>query len=467
MVTLRRILCLLAIMSAVALPAQGRRPNFLVLVSDDQRPDTIAALGNEVIETPNLDSLVRDGVSFSRAVCSSPICVASRAEILTGRIGFTTGALAVRENRVRESQRSWPRTLADAGYETWYVGKWHTAGRPSDWGYSETLGLYSGGGGKWMEPQKDWKGFEVTGYRGWVFQTDEKELFPERGVGLTPNISAKFANAAVELIEHGSEKPFFLHVNFTAPHDPLLMPPGMEGEYRAEAMELPPNFLPQHPFDHGNFEGRDEALLPWPRPRGLVKEVLAMYYSVVTDLDRQVGRILKALDDSGQRENTVVIFTSDHGIAVGSHGLRGKQNMYEHTINVPLIVGGPGIEKGKVSDAQVYLRELFPTTCELAGVPVEAELDGRSFAPVLRGEQEDPRRDEIYGYFRDCQRMIRTDRWKLIHYPLIGRDQLFDLSRDPYELEDLSASADHREVREKLERRLETWRSEVGDPVAN
>src|SRR6185295_3138014 len=154
-------------------------------------------------------------------------------------------------------------------------------------------------------------------------------------------------------------------------------------------------------------------------------------------LDEQIGRIMQALDETGQRENTLVVFTADHGLAIGSHGLVGKQNMYEHTINVPLIIAGPGIPAGQKRTAQCYLRDLFPTFCELAATPTP-QLDGRSLAPVLRGEQA-----EIYpfivGYFQDSQRMIREGDWKLVWYPKIECWQLFDLKRDPNEMRDLIA----------------------------
>ncbi len=440
----------------------AKPPNILFLISDDQRADTIAAFGNPRIQTPHLDSLVRRGVSFTRAVCANPICVASRAEILTGNSGFRNGILAIRGQQMKKGMPSWPRTLREAGYETWYVGKWHTTGRPSAWGYTDSLGLYAGGGGKWMQPQKDWKGFEVTGYKGWIFQTDDRQFFPEKGVGLTPDISEKFADAAIELIRRAPKNPFFLHVNFTAPHDPLLMPPGYEGVYDPEKMELPANFLPEHPFDHGNLHGRDEELLPFPRPPRLVKEVLAMYYAIISDMDAQVGRILQTLAETGQSEHTIVIYTSDHGMAVGSHGLRGKQNMYEHTVNVPLIIAGPGIPENEKRDAQVYLRELFPTTCELAGIEIPEEVEGKSFAEVLKGNVAGAHQ-EVYCYFRDCQRMVRDDRWKLIYYPLIDRYQMFDLKEDPLELADLAQDTDSADVFGRLKDRLTAWRAEMGE----
>jgi arylsulfatase A-like enzyme len=294
---------------------------------------------------------------------------------------------------------------------------------------------------------------EVTGYRNWLFQDETGRKFPEKGVGLTPDISARFADSAIDFIRRKTDKPFFLHVNFTAPHDPLLVPTGYEDKYNPAKIPLPGNFLPRHPFDHGNIEGRDEKMLPWPREPEMVRNNLAVYYAVISHMDRQIGRILKVLDQTGQSGNTLVIFTSDHGLAVGSHGLMGKQSMYEHTILVPLIMAGPGVPKGKQSKALCYLRDLFPTTCDLAGLPIPKGVEGRSLKPVIQG-RADSVYPEIYGYFRDKQRMVRNNRWKLIHYPEADRYQLFDLGDDPDEKMDLIAAKSHAEVVHKLKAKL-------------
>jgi choline-sulfatase len=454
----------LGIQAAGMVRAAERRPNIVFLLTDDQRPDTIAALGNEVIQTPHLDRLVREGVAFTRAVCANPICTPSRAEILTGCNGFRSGVIDF-GRKIDPALATWPKTFRAAGYHTWYVGKWHNDGRPIERGYEESLGLFMGGGGRWAKDTVDFKGTNVTGYRGWVFQTDDGQKFPEKGVGLTPDISRHFASAAIEFIHRRGDEPFFLHVNFTAPHDPLLLPPRYERTYRGADMPLPPNFLPEHPFDHGNFSGRDEQLLPWPRTEAMVRDVTAAYYAVISHLDEQIGRILAALDKTGQADNTIVIFSSDHGLAVGSHGLRGKQNMYEHTVGVPLIVRGPGIPRGVRSAAQVYLRDLFPTACDWAGLAIPETVQGKSFVPVVDGRQEEIH-PHVVCYFRDKQRMIRTDRWKLIHYLHIDRWQLFDLQADPHEKTDLSQLPAHAGVLSDLQGKLADWQSAAGDPLA-
>ena len=354
--------------------------------------------------------------------------------------------------------------MQTAGYRTWYVGKWHTEGTPALRGYGETLGLFTGRGGRWATPQKDAAGRLATGYRGWVFQSDDGRLLPERGVGLTPDISRLLADAAIELIRRKPREPFFLHVNFTAPHDPLLWPPGYEKRYDPRKMRLPANFLAEHPFDHGNAKSRDEELFAHPRTAEEVRKELAVYYAVIAHMDEQIGRILDALQATGQAENTIVLFTSDQGLAVGSHGLRGKQNMYEHTLGVPLVLSGPGIPRGQRRDAQCYLRDLYPTICELSGIQTPKDIDGRSLAPVLR----DARaliHPCVFGYFRDVQRMIRTDRWKLIYYPQIPKYQLFDVAHDPDELRDESTAQQFASVRGDLRARLEAWQRQMGDPL--
>jgi arylsulfatase A-like enzyme len=454
------VTCLVCGLTAFCIAAE-RPPNIVLLVSDDQRPDTIGALGNPHIKTPHLDALVRRGLAFTRATCAHPLCYPSRAELLTGCTGWRNGSYS--GLKLHDGVPLLPRILQESGYHTWYVGKWHTAGRPSTVGYTDTDGLYAGGG-KNDDSYVDFRGRPATGYRGWVLQTDDRKLFPEKGVGLTPNISAELANAAIRLIGRKPDKPFFLHVNFPVPHDPRLWPTGYETMYEPSKLPLPANFRPEHPFDHGNSRGRDEVLLPFPRTKDDIQQELACYYAMISHLDEQTGRIVTALDKTDQRENTLIVFTSDHGLAIGSHGLVGKQNMYEHTINVPLIIAGPGVPAGKRTDAQCYLRDLMPTFCELAGAKLEQKIDAQSLTPVLRDPSQ-----EIYpfitGYFQDSQRMIREGDWKLIWYPKIDRKQIFNMKGDPHELRDLANDAGQSERVLELGTTLIAWLKEHGDPL--
>lgn len=453
--------CLLGLSIHIKAQDSPRRPNVLLLVSDDQRPDTISHLGNSQIRTPNLDALAIRGLAFTRAVCANPICTPSRAELLTGCSGFTNGVIDF-GGHLDPGLELWPEAMKKAGYETWYVGKWHNDGRPIERGFERSNGLFAAGGGRWWKDQTDWKGAPVTGYRGWIFQDDAGNKFPDRGVGLYPDISRDFADAAIELIESSSDKPFFLQVSFTAPHDPLFYPTGYKGRYVADELRLPENFLEEHPFNHGNFDGRDEKLLAWPRTPEMIRELLTVYYSVIEHMDAQIGRIVAALEDSGKLDDTLIIFTSDHGLAVGSHGLRGKQNMYEHTINVPLIIAGPGLPENERRTGQVYLRDLYPTICDWIGIALPHEVDGASFASMFEDSEARIHR-HVFCYFRDSQRMIRDDRWKLIHYPQIDRWQLFDLRSDPFELDDLSKDVRYLAQLRRLREVLRSEQERFGD----
>lgn len=335
-------------------------------------------------------------------------------------------------------------------------------------GYESTSRLYSGGGaqGQPLTLSKSATGRPVTGYVGWTFKTNENAPLPEFGVGLTPETDARIADGAIDAIRKATpDRPLFLHVNFTAPHDPLHWPPGGERRYRAADVTLPANFRPEHPFDHGNIHGRDEVIVPAPRSEAAVRAERAVYHALVQNLDAQVGRILEALSERGELGRTIVVFTSDQGLALGSHGLMGKQNAYEHTAQVPLILAGPGIPTGTRFAAQCALRDIYPTLCELTSQPVPNTVQGTSLVPVLRGRRGEVH-DAVFGYFTDTQRMIRTpDGWKLIWYPRAGRLQLFDITHDPNELHDLSADPARADRLRALARSLRAWLRERGDPL--
>ncbi len=244
-----------------------------------------------------------------------------------------------------------------------------------------------------------------------------------------------------------------------------MAPPEFTKLYDPARLTLSKNFLPEHPFDNGELKVRDETLAPWPRTPEVMRRHLADYYACVSDLDHQVGRILATLKQRGFADNTIVVFSSDQGLAVGGrHGLMGKQNLYEH-VKPPLIFAGPGIPKGK-SEALVYLFDLFPTFCDLAKIKTPAAVEGQSLLPIIRGEKMRVR-DWLFGAYRDCQRMIRDERWKLIAYNAKGvrNTQLFDLKNDSDEVHNLAADPAHAEQRARLEKLLGQARKQFGDPV--
>ena len=416
-------LWLIAVLTASAASAAEpvhARPNILVLLSDDQRAGTLHALGNPDIVTPHLDRLAADGLAFNRAYImgglQGAVCVPSRAMLLTSRSLFR-----VKENLV--GQATWPEQFAKAGYRTFMTGKWHNGAASATRAFQAGSNVFFGGmSAAHNMPVQDFAGGKAPG---------PKRISPQHHTEL-------FADTAIEFLRqqtHG--QPFLCYVAFKSPHDPRTATPAWHAHYRTNLPPLPANFLSQHPFDNGEMTVRDEALLPWPRTPAAVRQELADYYACISHLDEQIGRLLDTLRATGFATNTLIAFAGDNGLALGSHGLMGKQNLYEHAVAVPLLLAGPGLPKGRRSDAFCYLQDVFPTLAELAGVPPLADGEGRSLVPAIRGAQLGVR-DSVFTAYRSFQRAIRDDRWKLIRYPQVDVTQLFDLQTDPHETNNLA-----------------------------
>uniref|UniRef100_UPI004049D7A9 sulfatase-like hydrolase/transferase n=1 Tax=Cephaloticoccus sp. TaxID=1985742 RepID=UPI004049D7A9 len=452
----RRALWLLLTVSSVSTPALTQaqtQPNILFIVADDQRMDAVAAFGNPLIKTPTLDKLVHEGTVLSRATCAYPVCLPSRTEMLSGR----TFANAI--DHASAQPPTLPALLRTAGYEAWHVGKWHMAGRPITQGFTSSRALFTESAKNPKPPMTfDVHGRPITGYRGWVFQDDEGKEFPELGVGLTPNISEQFADAAIDLISRKSDKPFFLHLNFTSPHDPRLLPKGYENAYPPDKMPLPENFQPTPDI---TLNTRDERLLPKPLSPDDVRAELSAYYAQISHMDAQIGRVLESLQRSGKADNTIIVFVSDHGLALGSHGLVGKQNLYDDTLLVPCILVGPGIPVNAQRAGLVYLRDISATILSLCQVGIPSEWDGQDLTPLLNGKvsQVHP---YVVGYYIDESRCVRTEEWKLITYPKEKKDQLFNLRQDPLEKNNLAGAPECADVLADLHQKLLAW--ETTDP---
>jgi arylsulfatase A-like enzyme len=257
-----------------------------------------------------------------------------------------------------------------------------------------------------------------------------------------------------------------MYVAFLAPHDPRQAPDEYLARYPQQDMKLPESYLPYHPFDQGDYYLRDEVLAGFPRSPKVVRENTSDYYAMITHTDDQIGLILAALESSGMAENTLIIFTSDHGLALGRHGLMGKQNQYDHSVRAPFIVKGPGIPEGTNAPGMFYLNSVFPTAAELAGVPIPETVEAPSIVPLIRGEKETAY-DYIYGSYRHFQRMVRSQDYKLIYYPLTQRSQLFNMKEDPEEMNDLSADPAQAERIIAMMQELETLKTMIGDPLTN
>ena len=440
----RLILGALLLGSLAVLRAVELKPNILFLLADDQRADTIAALGNTIIKTPHLDRLARTGVAFNRAYMqggfNGATCVPSRAMLLSGRSLFHIDEALLRDE-------TWPAAFGRAGYTTFMSGKWHNGAKSIPQSFQIARAVFAGG---MTDPMKARLSDLVNG-----------KLTPP---ALTSkHACAAFADEAIRFLHEHTGGPFFCYVAFDAPHDPHVVPADFPVHYDPATIPLPANFLPQHPWDNGEMAVRDEQLLPWPRPPEQVRAMLAEYYRYISYLDAQVGRVLDALDSSPFATNTIVVFAADSGVARGSHGLIGKQNLYElDSIRVPLLIRGPGIPAGQQTEALCYLFDVLPTLGKLCAVPAPGTSDGRDFTASLTDPAKPARSHMVFAY-KKVQRAVRDERWKLIRYPLVNKTQLFDLGTDPLEITNLADQPNHADKVRELQALLKQELIASGD----
>lgn len=458
------LFCLALFVSAT----RAEKPNFLFIFADDQCFQTIHELGNHEIETPHLDQLARSGVTFDHTYnmggWNGAICVASRTMLNTGRFIWSAHDVHPQlESEVSEG-RFWSKMLQAAGYETYFSGKWHVGkdkvcqaafdharhirpGMPNQTpaGYNRPV---QDKPDAWSPYDKKFDGFWKGG-KHW---------------------SEVLADDAVDYLDNAAQqdKPFFMYLAFNAPHDPRQAPKSFVDKYPLDSIAVPKSFLPEYPYKDAmgcSARLRDEKLAPFPRTEYAVKVHRQEYYAIITHMDQQIGRILKALDETGKRENTYIIFTADHGLSVGHHGLIGKQSMYDHSVRVPFIVCGPTLEAGKHVDASIYLQDIVPTTLELADIPKPKHVQFNSLVPLLHGEADDHAYEAIYGAYTELQRAVTFEGFKLIVYPAAKRVRLFDLQHDPLEQHDLAEVAEHQETKRKLIKRLLKLQVAMHDPV--
>lgn len=468
------------------------KPNFVVIVTDDQTYESVHALNNKAIRTPNMDRLVKNGTSFLQAFnqgsWTGAVSVASRTMLITGQNVVNAqknSAYIVNWARTVPLEsgtrvKLWGEVMEEAGYETFITGKWHNTDEPLLKSFQQGKAIAEGfyettdeqgskefaynrpNGSEWTPWNQTYMGHWSPRVRDMVVTNGEKALTAKMQV--EKHTSELFADKAVEFLSGDREMPFFMYVAFNAPHDPRQSPRDFVDAYPLSEVAVPVNFLPDHPFDIGVVGERDELLSPYPRTPEGIQLHRQEYYAIISHLDRELGRILDAIEASGHGKDTYVIFTSDQGLAVGMHGLMGKQNLYDHSVRVPLIINGPDIKKDYRVNDMVYMQSIFPTTCELAGLDIPETVDYKSLIPLLKGKQN---RGEkyIFGYFRHIHRMIRSDRYKLIVYPVARKLQLFDLKKDPYETSNLIADPKYAKIKDKMFKALLEKQQELGDDV--
>jgi arylsulfatase A-like enzyme len=482
-------------------PERPRRPNVLLMIADDHRYGALRATGDPAVHTPVLDRLIAQGVSLDRNYhfggLTGGVCVPARACLMAGANPFralasTNLADSVGIRTIHPAMPTLPEVFRHAGYHTYHVGKWHNDKASFHRSFAGGARIFMGGmSDHYRVPVFD---FDPTGEyppaaRYVAGREGDGPAHPAQAIHSTE----LFGRAAVEFLRgYDREEPFFLYVAFTAPHDPRTPPPEYAALYRPEELPLPPNFLPEHPFDNGDLRTRDEALAPWPRTPEVVRRHTADYYGMITHLDAWIGNILRALEEAGNvghagaghagrsgrggSAETIVVYTADHGLAVGQHGLFGKQNLYEHSMRVPCILRGPGVRPSGRVDALTYTPDLYPTLCQLAQVPVPPTVETSSLVPLLAGGTRGTGqvRESVCGVYKDVQRMVCDGRWKLIRYyrsqerPGVGVDrvQLFDLDADPWETRDLAGDPDQADRLRRLASTLSDWQRQAADPMA-
>lgn len=430
--------------------SEKEKPNILFIFADDQRADALGCAGNPYIRTPNIDKLAENGLRFTNCYVMGghhgAISAPSRAMLLSGKYLFNVYDKL-------EGVKTMPMHFAENGYVTFGTGKWHNEKTAFEAAFQKGENVFLGGmadhfnipvcdmgaDGKLSEPVK--KGYSTD----------------------------LFAGAAVRFInsyaEGDREKPFFCYVAFTASHDPYSPKTGYIDMYSPDSIRLPENFMPLHPFAFDDLLVRDENLTGWPRDPETIRSILADYYGIITHMDDKIGEITEALKRHNLYHNTIIVYAADNGLAIGSHGLLGKQNLYEHSTRVPFIISGPGIPEGKESDALVYLLDIYPTLAQLVSLPAPSDVDGETLFPIINGSSQEVR-SSLFTVYRNTVRAVRTKEWKLIRYPERDYTQMFNLVNDPHELYNLAGDTSLQPKAEVLFELMQKWQVTTGDTIS-
>lgn len=415
-------------------PASGKkRPNFLFILVDDQSPfDLKTYNAASILHSPNIDKLAKDGLVFDGAYhmgsMSGAVCTPSRHMIMSGRTLWnipTQGGNYINPNNPEGlEQQTIGAVFNRAGYSTMRTCKVGNSYPAANKQFTVVRDATKRGGT--AGSGSEWHATQVLNY------LNDRETKKD-------------------------EKPFFIYLGFSHPHDTRDGTPELLAKYGAVNHEdpstlpptnekqpaLPVNYLPAHPFEIGHPNLRDEVAASgvWTnRDTATIRNENGRELACVENIDIQIGKVLKRLEDMGELENTYVIYTSDHGIAIGRHGLQGKQNLYQHTWRVPLIVKGPGIKAGQRAEGNIYLLDVLPTVCDLAGIDIPKTVQGVSFKPILTGSKN-TMRNVMYGVYcggtKPGIRSVKMGDWKLIKYDVLDgkvrETQLFNLAQNPNE----------------------------------
>jgi arylsulfatase A-like enzyme len=511
-----RLLVTIAVIASglgVAAPSPGAGepspPNILFIMSDDHAERAISAYGSDLVQTPNIDRIAREGVLFRKAFVTNSICAPSRAVFLTGKYSHQNG---LRDNRDEfdGSQLTFPKLLQKAGYQTAIVGKWHLKTAPTGFDYWKVL-------------------IDQGEYYSPVFLENGREV---RQDGYVTDLITDFALQYLE--KRDRARPFLLVYNHKAPHRNWMPAIRHLGLYADRDLPLPETFWDDYAgrpadmrvanmflsmdmklqeaiygeetgsgglkgFPAGEVWKRSYARMTaeekeaWDahydpigeafrkdRPAGRAltewkyQRYMKDYLSCIAAVDENVGRVLDYLDENGLADNTIVVYTSDQGFYLGEHGWYDKRFMYEESLATPLVLRYPAAAPaGRESDALVLNLDFAPTLLDLAGATIPEEMQGRSLRPLLDGPPPTDWRDAIYYHYYEFPHGwhdvrthygVRTDRYKLIHfYGDMDLWELYDLATDPTELRNVYGQPGYGAIQEDLHRRLNALRAEFGD----
>lgn len=467
--------------------AQQQQPNIVFIFADDLGYHDIGTYGNDEVRTPNIDSFAERGLKFTRAYnmgsWSPAVCVPSRTMLNTGQ--YVWNAERMRKDNyseVFENNSFWSQRLKQVGYSTYFTGKWHVPNLDPNELFDHVVHVRPG------MPNQTNEGYD----RPYEDKEDIWSPYDTKFEGFWKggkHWSEVLADDATDFIEHASQSddPFFMYLAFNAPHDPRQAPKEYVDSYNPAKLKIPTNFLPEYPYKNPIGAGRvignrplpvgtsqkeldsspylrDEWLAPFPRTEYAVSVHRQEFYAIISHMDTQIGLIRDALEESGKLDNTIIVFTADHGLAVGQHGFVGKQNMYEHSVRVPFIMAGPGIPSGQVNEASIYLHDVAPTVIDLAGGDVPHSYQYQSLMPLIRNEvsQLYP---AIYGAYLQNQRSVNQWPYKLILYPDIAKVRLYNVEEDPYEMNDLADNTLSKPIIRRLMQTLAELQKDTGDEL--
>ncbi|HMV48367.1 MAG TPA: sulfatase-like hydrolase/transferase [Blastocatellia bacterium] len=433
-----RLICCVCLGGVSAFAQTRQRPNILFILPDQMRAQAVGCMGNADVKTPNIDRLAAEGMLFKQTFANTPVCCPARANLLTGKYAHRNGMVA-NDLRLRESETTLAELLKAAGYRTGFVGKWHLDGGPREPGF--------------VPPGERRQGFDFWAAHECSHRHFDNHYFRDDA---TPIKLGKFeaegwTDIAVEFLRQTKAQPFFLMLQMGPPHDPYKAPPQYEALYDPLKLMMRPNWV------EGTRMG--------------IRQDIASYYAQITAIDDQVGRLLQTLKDLRLDENTIIVFTSDHGDMLGSQGLRLKRKPWEESIRVPGIIRYPRrIKAGQQTDAFLTHVDFAPTLLSLCGLKPLRTMQGTDLSRLMLWQTQhapDSAFFQIFGPYNGDEtsagwRGVRTAQYMYARQ----RKQpwvLYDLARDPYEQNNLAADPAYAQLRQAMEQRLAAWMKRTGD----